>query len=203
MPASQIPEFNDAIAVLSLAGLELSAAILEVGDLLAECLIAGNKLLICGNGGSAADSQHMAAELVSSFMKGLQRPGLPAIALTTDSSILTAYANDFGFEGVFARQVEALGQPGDYLLAISTSGRSKNVVAAVRSAQARGMRVIALTGSAPNPIADLANYAIAIPSSDTQAVQTGHLVTEHALCRIIEDRWTGGAKHKENEGLTS
>ena len=185
-----LPEFDDAISVLSLAKQKQSDALLRMGEFLADRLHAGHKLLICGNGGSAADSQHMAAELVSSFMMGLRRPGLPVIALTTDSSILTAYSNDFGYEGVFARQVQALGHQGDCLLAISTSGKSKNVLAAVEAARSQGMGTAALTGAAPNPLADLVDHCVTMPSKDTQAIQTGHLVVEHALCRIIEDRWS-------------
>ena len=184
-----LPEFDDAISVLSLAKQEQSTALVSMGDFLADRLHAGHKLLICGNGGSAADSQHMAAELVSSYMMGLHRPGLPAIALTTDTSILTAFSNDFGYEGVFARQVQALGQEGDCLLGISTSGKSKSVLAAVEAAQSRGMTTAALTGAAPNPLADMADHCVTMQSNDTQAIQTGHLVAEHVLCRIIEDRW--------------
>ena len=195
-----IPEFDDAISVLSLAK-QQSDALLGMGDYLADRLYTGHKLLICGNGGSAADSQHMAAELVSSFMVGLRRPGLPAIALTTDSSILTAFSNDFGYEGVFARQVEALGREGDCLLAISTSGKSKNVLAAIRAARSQGMGTAALTGAAPNPMAEIVDYCVAMPSTDTQAIQTGHLVAEHVLCRIIEDRWSGAAGEHVGKGL--
>lgn len=185
-----LPEFDDAISVLSLAKQQQSDALVSMGEFLADRLHAGHKLLICGNGGSAADSQHMAAELVSSFMMGLRRPGLPAIALTTDSSILTAYSNDFGYEGVFARQVQALGQEGDCLLAISTSGKSKSVLAAVEAARSQGMGTAALTGAAPNPLAGMVDHCVTMPSKDTQAIQTGHLVAEHVLCRIIEDRWS-------------
>ncbi len=185
-----LPEFDDAISVLSLAKHEQSDALLRMGEFLADRLHAGHKLLICGNGGSAADSQHMAAELVSSFMMGLRRPGLSAIALTTDSSILTAFSNDFGYEGVFARQVQALGQEGDCLLAISTSGKSKSVLAAVEAARSQGMGTAALTGAAPNPLVDMVDHCVSMPSKDTQAIQAGHLVTEHVLCRIIESRWS-------------
>ena len=185
-----LPEFDDAISVLSLVKIEQSEALLQMGEFLAGRLHAGNKLLICGNGGSAADSQHMAAELVSSFQVGLRRPGLPAIALTTDSSILTAFSNDFGYEGVFARQVQALGQERDCLLAISTSGKSKSVLAAVEAARSQGMGTAALTGAAPNPLADMVDHCVAMPSQDTQAIQASHLVAEHVLCRIIETMWT-------------
>jgi D-sedoheptulose 7-phosphate isomerase len=146
---------------------------------------AGGKLLLCGNGGSAADCQHMAAEFVSRLTKTFERPGLPAIALTTDSSFLTAYANDCGFDGVFERQVQALGQPGDVVLGISTSGNSPNVVRAVRRARAAGLRSIALTGDG-GLLGSLADVAIAVPSTDTQHIQEAHLAIEHLICWLVE-----------------
>lgn len=185
-----LTEFDEAISALTLAKEQQSDALLRMGGFLADRLHTGHKLLICGNGGSAADSQHMAAELVSSFMMGLRRPGLPAIALTTDSSILTAFSNDFGYEGVFARQVQALGEQGDCLLAISTSGRSRSVLKAVEEAGSQGLATAALTGAAPNPLADTVDFSVTIPSFDTQAIQAAHLVAEHVLCRIIESRWS-------------
>jgi D-sedoheptulose 7-phosphate isomerase len=160
-------------------------AITAAAALIAEAFRAGGKLLICGNGGSAADCQHMAAELVSRLTKDFERPGLPAIALTTDTSFLTAYANDCGFEGVFARQVQALGRPGDVVLGISTSGNSANVVRAVELGRAMGMRCIALTGSGGR-LAKLADVTIAVPSDDTQHIQEAHLAVEHLLCMLVE-----------------
>ena len=159
--------------------IELAAVVI------ADCFKAGGKLLICGNGGSAADAQHMAAELVSRLTPDVERPGLPAIALTTDSSILTAYANDVDFEGVFARQIQALGRMGDVLVAISTSGASRNVVAAVRQARACGMKTIALTGE-QGILSGLVDIAIRIPASVTAYIQEAHLSAEHAMCHLVE-----------------
>ena len=145
----------------------------------------GGKLLICGNGGSAADAQHMAAELVSRLTLDFERPGLPAIALTTDTSFLTAYANDFAFEGVFARQVQALARAGDVLIGISTSGSSKNVVAAFEQAKSAGVTTIALTGERGG-LNDMADIAICIPASQTAHIQEAHLAVEHILCHLVE-----------------
>lgn len=145
----------------------------------------GGKLLLCGNGGSAADCQHMAAEFVSRLSASFERPGLPAIALTTDTSFLTAYANDFGFDGIFQRQVQALGAPEDVLLAISTSGRSKNVLLAVEQAREIGMTSIGLIGDG-GPLARLCDVVIAVPDDTTQHVQEAHLAIEHVICDLVE-----------------
>jgi D-sedoheptulose 7-phosphate isomerase len=147
-------------------------------------LRAGRKLLFCGNGGSAADAQHWAGELVSRFH--YDRPGLPAIALTTDSSILTAIGNDYGYDRVFARQVEALGVAGDVLVAISTSGNSPNVVAAIEAARAQGLATIGFTGQGGGRMAALCDVCIRIPSTSTPRIQEGHEVLGHALCALIE-----------------
>jgi D-sedoheptulose 7-phosphate isomerase len=160
-------------------------AIAEAAFLIANVFRFGGKVLLCGNGGSAADCQHMAAEFVSRFRKEVERPGLPALALTTDTSFLTAYANDCGYEGVFARQVETLGCPGDLLIAISTSGSSKNVLLALQAAATKQMRTIALTGIA-GILGNQAEVAIAIPSADTQRIQEAHLAVEHVLCDLVE-----------------
>ena len=160
-------------------------SILQAADAMAETFRAGGKVLLCGNGGSAADCQHMAAELVSRLTADFVRPGLPAISLTTDSSFLTAYANDCGYDGVFARQVQALGRPDDLLIGISTSGCSSNVIHAVRAARGLGMRTVALIG-AGGPLVELVDIAIAIPSTNTQYVQEAHLMVEHILCDLVE-----------------
>lgn len=160
-------------------------AVLAAAELIADCFRGGGKLLICGNGGSAADAQHMAAELVSRLTMDFARPGLPAIALTTDSSFLTAYANDFAFEGVFARQVQALGRAGDALVGISTSGSSKNVVAAVETARALGLRTIALTGEA-GKLPAMVEVAVRVPSKRTAVIQESHLAIEHVICALVE-----------------
>ncbi|MFN7622749.1 MAG: SIS domain-containing protein, partial [Acidobacteriota bacterium] len=145
-------------------------AVVAAAQLIAAAFRAGGKLLLCGNGGSAADCQHLAAELVSLLAKEYPRPGLPAIALTTDSSILTAYANDFGFEGVFSRQVEALGRPGDVLIGITTSGGSVNVVRALETAATRGLRTVALTGQA-GLRGTTADLVIRVPHTSTMYIQ--------------------------------
>ena len=162
--------------------------------MIAECLGGGGRLLICGNGGSAADSQHMAAELVSTLSKEFRRPALAAIALTTDTSILTAVGNDFGFAGVFARQVEALGRSGDVLFAISTSGNSENAVRAAEEAKRRALSVVALVGPAESQLARIADFTIRVPSEDTQHIQEVHLAVEHLVCMLVEEALFGEAK---------
>lgn len=157
----------------------------RAATLIAGCLHNGGKVLLCGNGGSAADCQHMASELVSRLTAEFERPGLAAIALTTDTSFLTAHSNDVGFEGVFARQVQALGKAVDVLLGISTSGGSPNVLEAVRMAREVGMKVVALTGR-DGALAGLADAAIRVPSASTQHIQEAHLAVEHILCHLIE-----------------
>jgi D-sedoheptulose 7-phosphate isomerase len=162
----------------------LCAATAHAVEICVAALRAGRKVMICGNGGSAADAQHWAGELVSRFH--YDRPGLPAIALTTDSSILTAIGNDYGYERVFARQVEALGASGDVLIAISTSGNSPNIVAALEAARARGIATIGFTGEAGGALAALSDICIQIPSRSTPRIQEGHEVLGHAICAMIE-----------------
>ena len=160
-------------------------SIAKAADLIAGCFLSGDKVLLCGNGGSAADCQHMAAEFVSRFSKDLDRRALPAIALTTDTSFLTGFGNDFGFEGIFGRQVEALGSPGDVLIAISTSGNSPNVIRAVEAARKGSMITIALTGNGGR-LSAIAEVPITVPSTDTQYIQEAHLAVEHLLCELVE-----------------
>lgn len=160
-------------------------SILAGAQLIAEAFRSGGKVLLCGNGGSAADCQHMAAEFVNRLTKDVERPGLPAIALTTDTSFLTAFANDYAFDGVFERQVQTLGKPGDVLIGISTSGDSANVVRAVEAARAAEMRTIALTGSGGR-LPEKADIAISVPSANTQYIQEAHLAIEHVLCDLVE-----------------
>jgi D-sedoheptulose 7-phosphate isomerase len=164
--------------------------ILAAAALIADGLRRGNKLLLCGNGGSAADCQHIAAELVSVLNQSFLRPGLAAIALTTDSSILTASANDFGYEGVFERQTQALGRPGDVLLGISTSGNSENVLRAVRYAAAHEMHSICLTGPS-GKMPELAEVAIRVPNAIVQHIQECHITIGHILCDLIEQALFG------------
>jgi D-sedoheptulose 7-phosphate isomerase len=162
-----------------------AADIARAAVVITESFRGGGKLLLCGNGGSAADCQHIAAEFVNRLNKDRERRALPALALTTDTSCLTAYANDYGFEGVFARQVEAFGTAGDVLLAISTSGSSPNVLAAADAARARGIAVVALLGETGR-LAAAADVAIKVPSRDTELIQQVHLAVEHLLCELVE-----------------
>jgi len=151
-----------------------------------QALRAGNKLLFIGNGGSAADAQHLAAELVVRFK--LTRRGLPALALTVDSSALTAIGNDFGFDQLFSRQVEALGAEGDVLIALTTSGNSENVLRAVPVAQAMGIQVVAMTGASGGKIATIADVCLRMPSDDTPRIQEAHTLLGHMLCDLLEQR---------------
>jgi len=160
-------------------------AILAAAELIATTFREGGKVLLCGNGGSAADCQHMAAELVGRLTRESDRLGLPAIALTTDTSFLTAFANDCGFEEIFARQVQALGRRGDVLLGISTSGRSRNVIRAVEEARAAGMSTVVLTGQ-NSRLAELADVVVAVPGTQTQYLQETHLAIEHIVCDLVE-----------------
>lgn len=163
---------------------ELAAPITRLAERLIDTLKIGNKLLIMGNGGSAADAQHFAGEIVSRFR--MERPGLPAIALSTDTSIITAIGNDYGFERIFSRQVEALAAPGDAVIGISTSGNSPNVLKALEVARAAGCSTIGLLGKDGGSIKALCDIALIIPSNDTPRVQEGHITVIHILCDLIE-----------------
>jgi len=160
--------------------------VLRAAVVTADCFRSGGKLLICGNGGSAADSQHIATEFTSTLRRDFERPALPAIALTTDTSFLTARSNDFSFDQVFARQVEALGRAGDVLLGLSTSGNSENVVRAVQAAKARGMTTIAFTGWQGGRLRDLAGVVVGAASEVTGHIQEAHILLYHAYCDLVE-----------------
>lgn len=179
-------EFDKALANMQAmaADLELQAQIEAAVGICVASLGNGGKLLFCGNGGSAADAQHWAGELVSRFY--YDRPGLAAIALTTDSSILTAIGNDYGYDYTFARQVEALGLAGDVLIAISTSGNSPNVLRAAEAARKRDMRVIGFTGRGGGTLAALCEPCFRMPSDETPRIQEGHEFVGHLLCALIE-----------------
>jgi phosphoheptose isomerase len=166
------------------------SAIIKASDIIAKSLKSGGKLLLCGNGGSAADCQHMAAEFVCRLCKDFERPAIPAIALTTDTSFITAYGNDYCFDGIFSRQVEALGKPGDCLIGISTSGSSRNVVLAVQTAKRLGLSTITLCGAA-GELQTLCDASICVPSTSTQFVQEAHLAIEHILCGFVERKVYG------------
>jgi D-sedoheptulose 7-phosphate isomerase len=161
-------------------------AVRRATDLLLERFQAGGKLLVFGNGGSSADSQHLTAELVGRFAK--ERRPLPAIALTTNQALLTAWSNDFAFDDVFARQVEALGRPGDVAWGISTSGTSANVVNGLRRAREQGLRTIGLTGESGETLNELCDVLLAVPLTSTARIQEVHLVTYHAICAAVEER---------------
>lgn len=180
---------------------ELIAAVSGAGELCVDALLKKKKILLAGNGGSAADSQHIAAELVSRL--NYDRPGLSAIALTTDTSALTAIGNDYGFERAFARQVEALGQEGDVFIGISTSGNSPNILAAFESARSLGLKTIGLTGKTGGKMAALCDIAIKIPSVKTPNIQECHIMLSHIICQIIEDSIFGkeyGSKYLAAHG---
>ncbi len=159
--------------------------ILTAAQLITTSLQTGGTLFLCGNGGSAADCQHLAAEFTNRLTADFERPPIPAIALTTDTSFITAHANDYEFVSVFSRQIKALGKPGDILLGISTSGNSKNVVKAVEVAHAMDLKSITLTGNQGRLI-ELGMAAIAVPSDSTQYIQEAHIAIEHILCHIVE-----------------
>lgn len=162
----------------------------SIADALSNTLDSGGKILWCGNGGSAADAQHFAAELVGRFQ--LDRRGLASLALTTDSSILTSIANDYGYEIIFKRQVEALAKPGDLLVGISTSGNSKNVVLALQAARNLGLRTVGFTGEGGGQIAALVDHLFAVPSRTTARIQEMHLLAGHLLCDAVERRFATG-----------
>lgn len=158
--------------------------ILDVGNKIADIFKKGNKLLLCGNGGSAADSQHIAAEFVNRFRK--DRNPLPAIALTTDTSILTSISNDYDYKHSFSKQVQAIGQKGDMLIAISTSGMANNVIEALNAARQKGLTSIGLTGDGGGKLKELADICIKVPSHDTPRIQEAHILIGHLLCDIVE-----------------
>lgn len=170
--------------VVETAALQLAPQLARCAELLATALASGRKILIAGNGGSAADAQHFAAELVGRFL--LERRGLPAIALTTDSSILTAVANDYGFEQVFARQVEALASPGDVVIGISTSGNSANILAAIAVARQRGCTTIGLLGRDGGAIAAGVDLSLIVGCNETPHIQEMHVTIIHLLCKLLE-----------------
>jgi phosphoheptose isomerase len=161
-----------------------ASLVLQAAVMIEECLRDGHKVLVVGNGGSAADAQHLAAELLGRF--GRERSPFPAIALTTDTSVLTAIGNDYGFDTVFARQVQALAQPGDVLIALSTSGRSPNVINAVRAARSAGAATVALTGGGGGELAPSADIGIVVPSAQTARIQEIHIAVVHILCELVE-----------------
>jgi D-sedoheptulose 7-phosphate isomerase len=185
--------FQESIATKQ-AAIDLAPVIVAAAAAMTRCLLEDGKILSCGNGGSAADSQHFSSELLNRFE--LERPGLPAMALTTDSSTLTSIANDYAFVEIFAKQVRALGQPGDVLLAISTSGNSENVIRAIRAAHERNMSVVALTGRDGGTIAGTlgaSDIEIRVPAERTCRIQEVHLLAIHCLCDLIDAELLGSS----------
>jgi len=174
-------------------------AVVEAGRITAESMQAGGKLMVCGNGGSAADAQHLVAEFVSRLT--VDRPALRAVALTTDTSILTAIGNDYSYDNVFERQVEALGRAGDVLLAISTSGNSKNCVKALKLAKTMGIHTVAYTGNQGGAMAALADINVIIPSDTTMNIQESHLALEHIFCMVVERCYFGADFGKKPQQL--
>ncbi len=188
-----LAHFLDSVAVKQ-ASAALAPEIVKAAHLMAQSLLNDGKLLSCGNGGSAADAQHFSGELLGRFER--ERPGLPAIALTTDSSTITAIANDYQYADIFAKQVSALGQSGDVLLAISTSGNSENVLRAIAAAHSRGLKVVALTGRAGGAIARSLNpedIEVRVPADRTCRIQEVHLLVIHCLCDLIDDAILGSS----------
>ena len=184
--------FADSAQLKLRAAETLAPALSRAANLLTECLLADGKILACGNGGSAADAQHFAAEMVGRFER--ERPELPAISLVTDTSILSAVANDYSFELVFAKQVRALGTKGDVLLAISTSGNSGNIIAAIDAAHEREMRVVALTGKGGGRVGAMlapADVHLCVPHDRTARIQEVHLLAIHCLCDAIDNTLLG------------
>jgi D-sedoheptulose 7-phosphate isomerase len=182
--------FRGHVQVVSKVCEEQADAIRRVADLIVERLAGGGKLLLMGNGGSAADAQHFAAELVGRFRR--QRKALPAIALTTDTSILTAVSNDYGFEEVFQRQIEALARSGDVVCGISTSGNSANVLRALEKARSLGCATLSLTGRGGGSIAAITDQGVVVPAEEVPFIQEAHLVIIHILCGLIEDALLSG-----------
>lgn len=180
--------FDETLEVLSRIKEEQARLINEIAKIITESFKSGNKLLICGNGGSAADAQHIAAEFVGKFYK-IDRPALPVISLNTNASIITAIGNDFGYELTFSRQVEAFGQKGDVFIAISTSGNSVNAVEAAKKAKERGMKVISFTGEGGGKLAEISDITMKVPSNNTPIIQNAHISTLHIICEIVENKF--------------
>jgi D-sedoheptulose 7-phosphate isomerase len=186
--------FHSHREVLEALERELGPKMILVAELLVDTFRNGNKLLVMGNGGSAADAQHLAGEIVGRFK--LERRGLPAIALSTDTSILTAVANDYGFDAIFSRQVEALAREGDAVIGISTSGSSSNVLSALRLAREMGCRTVGLLGKDGGSIREMVDLDLTVPGHDTPRIQEGHITIIHILCELVEEALFGEKDHE-------
>ena len=184
MLSQKINEFNDILMNLY----KFEEKINKTVEILTTAFNKGNKLLLCGNGGSAAEAQHIAAEYMSSLKHEFKRKSLPAIALTTDTSFVTAASNDFGYETIFERQIESLGNEEDVLVAITTSGNSENVIRAVKLAKEKGLSIIGLTGVSGGKLKEFADILFNIPSENTMRIQETHLFIEHTICELVEEK---------------
>ncbi|MBN2653852.1 MAG: D-sedoheptulose 7-phosphate isomerase [Nitrospirae bacterium] len=185
MEKKVIKAFDESARIKEKFARENSALIIEVANLIAGTFDRGKKLILFGNGGSACDASHLAAEFVNRFK--MERPGLPAIAVNTDVAVLTSIANDYDYSEIFARQVKTLGEEDDIVIAISTSGTSKNILKAVDAAKKKGMKVIALTGLKGEKFASKSDYAFVVQSEDTPRIQETHITLGHVLCQMIEE----------------
>lgn len=184
MLEKKINEISKLVGELKL----FESKIIHTSEMISDCFKNGNKLLLCGNGGSAAEAQHIAAEYVSSLRHEFKRKSLPALALTTNTSFLTAASNDFGYETIFERQIESLGNAGDILIAITTSGNSENVVRAAKLARRKGLKIIGLTGRSGGKLKEVADILFNIPSENTMRIQEIHLFIEHTICEFVEEK---------------
>ena len=180
-----LKSFKDSISVKQKFVEEYMETIIEVSRLIADALNNGSKLLLFGNGGSACDASHIAAEFINRFQR--DRPAFPAIALNTDMAVITSIANDYDYSTIFERQLKALAQDGDVIMAISTSGTSPNVIKAVETAIRKGLKVVALTGAKGDKLASMSDYVFAVPSNDTPRVQETHITLAHVLCQMVEE----------------
>ena len=181
--------FSDSVEVKnSIIKNGLLSPIAEMGDIAVNSIMNGNKLMLCGNGGSAADAQHLAAEMLVRLRPNNNREGIPAIALAQDTSTITACGNDFGYDKLFERTIQALGREGDILIAITTSGNSKNIILAIEAAKIMGIKVFAFLGSGGGKVLNLSDKAFLVPSDDTGRIQESHITAGHALMEYIEDR---------------
>jgi D-sedoheptulose 7-phosphate isomerase len=179
--------FQESARVKEMTAETCAESIEAAALMISHAFSSGGKLLLCGNGGSAADCQHIAAEFTSVLRQDFVRPGLPAIALTTDSSFMTARANDYGFEGIFARLVEAIGNPRDVLIGISTSGNSRNVNAGIELAREKGLKTIGITGASGGRLAVISEVVIKVPSTKVQHIQEAHIAIGHIICQAVEE----------------